>query len=65
MLDAICLVSNHLQVDIIWLSVCKSIVVFNFFLTNTYFILHLLLLIRLNLSCYLLNSFNDCQISFC
>ena len=52
--DAICLVSDHLQVDIFQLSVCNSTAVSDYILTKVSNILQLLLLMRLNLSCYCL-----------
>ena len=52
MSDAICLVSDHLQVDIFRLSVCNSTAVSDYSLTKVSNIFQLLLLMRLNLSCY-------------
>ena len=52
MSDALCLVSDHLQVDIFRLSVCNSTAVSDYVLTKVSIILQLLLLMRLNLSCY-------------
>lgn len=54
MSDAICLVSDNLQVDIFRLSVCNSDGVSDYFLTKVQNILQLLLLMRLNFSCYCL-----------
>ena len=50
--DALCLVSDHLHVDIFRLSVCNSTVASDYVLTKVSNILQLLLLKRLNLSCY-------------
>lgn len=50
--DAICLGSDHLQVDIIRSSVCNSTAVSDYVLTKASNILQLNLHMRLNLSCY-------------
>ncbi len=52
--DAICLVSDHLPVDIFRLSVSNSTIVSDFILTKLSNTPQLFLLRRLNLSCYFL-----------